>query len=374
MSLLLGIFLIQALPSVANVSYTVSIDSEHTLLLIGGRKVNDPAMGEYGANIVRLASGELLKLAILEKSGRTWELGDPSIGLGALFSARVARVDRSSVVIERNVASDYGLSSPSLKFFFDLASRTVRKTIILDSPTPSVVGIQAMDNRTCASVKTGETAFVSCGDGVAQTIVAQLGPARNLPDPVSHPLSNSYRSPIPEHLPQSTYDQFAQARPQRVRDGYSPGSTIDERVGAHQLVGERIWFGKAFYDGEGITGVGGLGYFDTREKKFTIFSIPELVDWSISALLVEDDSVWAGLVNYPEGAERTGGLVRYDLSTHNVTRYYVPDIVLTLIRRGNALFIGTSNGLYILRDGRFTRFRFEPGLDGKFEAVRDLLP
>src|SRR5262249_3522470 len=41
MSLLLGIFLIQALPSVANVSCTVSIDSEHTLILIGGRKMND---------------------------------------------------------------------------------------------------------------------------------------------------------------------------------------------------------------------------------------------------------------------------------------------------------------------------------------------
>lgn len=98
------------------------------------------------------------------------------------------------------------------------------------------------------------------------------------------------------------------------------------------------------------------------------------MDWSVSALLVEDDSVWAGLVNYPEGAGRSGGLVRYDLSTHNVTRYYVPDLVLTMIRQDNALFIGTSNGLYILRDGHVTRFRFEPDLDGKFEAVRDLLP
>ena len=52
----------------------------------------------------------------------------------------------------------------------------------------------------------------------------------------------------------------------------------------------------------------------------------------------------------------------------------MPDIALTMIRQNNALFIGTSNGLYILRDGRFTRFRFEPNLDGKLEPVPAPLP
>ena len=373
MSSLLGIFLIQALPSAADVSHAVAIDPEHTLLLIGGRKMNYPSMGEYGMNIVGLGPGESLRLAISEKTGRTWDLGDPSLGLGALFSARVTRVDRNSVVIERNVDSDYA-GQTSLKFFFDLAARKVLKVIALDNPTASVVRVQAIEIRVCASVKTSETAFVSCGDEASQTIDVQLGPSGNVPDPVSHPLSDSYRSPISEPLPQSTYDQFARARPQRVRDGYNRNSTIDERVGGHQVVGERIWFGKAFYDGEGTTGVGGLGYFDTRAKQFTIFSIPELVDWSVSALFGESDAVWAGLVNYSEGAQRIGGLIRYDLSTRNVTRYNVPDIVLAMIRQNNALFIGTSNGLYILRDDRFTRFRFEPNLDGEFEPVRDPMP
>jgi hypothetical protein len=370
MGLLLGIFLIQLLPSAARVSHTVAIDSDHTLLLIGGRKIGYPAMGEYGTNIVRLDSGESLRLEILEKSGRTWELGDPGVGLGALFSARVARVDRGSLVIERNVANDYGLSSPSLKFFFDLTRRAVLKTIVLDNPTPYVVRIQPIQNRMCASVKTSESAFVSCGDEAVQTIVAQLGPAANLPDR----LSDSDSSLIPEPLPQSSYDQFALARPQRVRDGYGLNSTIKERAGAYQVLRERIWFGKAFYDGEGITGVGGLGYFDTIAKKFTIFSIPELVDWSVSALLVEDDGVWAGLARYPEGAGFSGGLIRYDLSTHKVIQYNVPDIVLTLVRQDNALFIGTSNGLYILRAGRLIRFRFERSLDNKIEPVRDQMP
>jgi len=86
--------------------------------------------------------------------------------------------------------------------------------------------------------------------------------------------------------------------------------------------------------------VGGPGYFDTRTKRFTVFSIPELADWSVSALLVETDVVWAGLARYPEGAAWSGGLISYNLSTRNVTRYDIPDIALTMLRRNDALFIG----------------------------------
>src|SRR6266516_1382275 len=167
MNLLLGIFVMQALPSATGVSHAVTIDPEHTLLLIGGRKMDYPALGEYGMNIVGLGPGESLRLAISEKSGGTWDLGDPSIGLNALFSARVARVDRTS----------------------------------------------------------------------------------------------------------------------------------------------------AFYDGEGTTGVGSIGYFDTRTKRFTMFSIPELANWSVSVLFVETDVVWAGLVTYPDGATRRGALLPYNLPT-----------------------------------------------------------
>src|SRR5438093_112813 len=141
MNLLLVIFLMQALPS-ATVSHAVTIDPEHTLLLIGGRKMDYPAQGEYGMNIVSLGPGESLRLAISEKSGGTWEVGDPSVGLNALFSARVARVDRSSVVIERNGTGDYGIASPSLKYFLDLTARRVLKTVPLDNPAASVVRVQ----------------------------------------------------------------------------------------------------------------------------------------------------------------------------------------------------------------------------------------
>jgi hypothetical protein len=49
-------------------------------------------------------------------------------------------------------------------------------------------------------------------------------------------------------------------------------------------------------------------------------------------------------------------------------------VALTMLRHNDAMFIGASNGLYILRNSRLTRFRFEPNLDGKVEPMRDPMP
>src|SRR5260370_11640541 len=199
---LLGILLLSAPQSAGGISHTVTIDTDHTLLVIGGRMVSYPAMGEYGTNLIYVNSGERLKLAISEKSALTWELGDASIEIGEQYG-RIARA--------------------------------------------SVVRLQPTADRVCAYVKAGESAFASCGDEASQTIVAQLGPSDNLPEPLAYPLSDSH-SPIPEPLPQSTYDEFARARPDRGRNGYTRnGTNIDERISAHQVIDHRIWFGTAFY-------------------------------------------------------------------------------------------------------------------------------
>jgi hypothetical protein len=86
---------------------------------------------------------------------------------------------------------------------------------------------------------------------------------------------------------------------------------------------------------------------------------------------VESDALWMGIVTYPEGPIRSGGLLRYDFATRQTTRFEVPDIPIALLRRNESLFVGSSNGLYNLRDGRMTRFRYEPDPEGKFEPVFD---
>ena len=129
---------------------------------------------------------------------------------------------------------------------------------------------------------------------------------------------------------------------------------------------------KAFYDGEGTTGVGGIGFLDSAGK-YTFLRVPELFEWSLDSLLVEADAIWAGRVNHPEGADRSGGLLRYDRKTRQIRLHEVPDVIHAIARVGGATFLGTNHGLYVVNGNTRTRFRAEPDIDGRFVVVRESL-
>jgi hypothetical protein len=158
-----------------------------------------------------------------------------------------------------------------------------------------------------------------------------------------------------------------------VKDGYSAGSArIEEAIGAFQRDGNRLWIAKTFYDGEGATGVGAIGSFD-GSGRYTFLQIPELFDWSVQAMLVEPEAIWAGRVRHPEGADWSGGLLRYDRKTRQVRLYDVPDVIHAIARVGDAVYLGTSHGLYVIKNGEKTRYRAEPNINGRFVPVAEVL-
>ena len=63
-------------------------------------------------------------------------------------------------------------------------------------------------------------------------------------------------------LPQSEHDAIPRYRPAFARRFGSPWWTVREEIGPFQLSSNRLWFGLTFYDGEGLTGVGGIQTFD----------------------------------------------------------------------------------------------------------------
>ncbi len=167
-------------------------------------------------------------------------------------------------------------------------------------------------------------------------------------------------------LPQSSYDEFARARPERVRDGYRrDGTTIEEKIGPWQVEGDRLWFGKTFYDGEGNTGVGGFGYFDSSEKKYKIYSPREIAGWSVAAILVEPDTIWLGLIGNGEYRDCAGGLMAFDRKTQQIERFDLPDVVASIARAGEHLVIATAFGPAVLDNGRLGRFFVDKTSDGR---------
>jgi hypothetical protein len=181
------------------------------------------------------------------------------------------------------------------------------------------------------------------------------------------------KAPIPAvvpALPRTTYDQFAAARPQRVKDGYvRQGTDLTESIGPWHREGGKIWFGKTFYDGEGTTGVGGFGYFDHKENKLQLFDPPEIADWSVSALDVTPDAIWMALVNNGEYGGSSGGLLRYDRHTSTARRLPLPDIALRLDHMDGKILAATDFGLAVVENDQITRFFVDQTTDGRWRVV-----
>jgi hypothetical protein len=294
-------------------------------------------------------SPSLLRVLLVDRANanRYWEIA--SIPDSYDHAYTVEHADRSSVVFTRS-DPDYGIHQGSLKLFFDVRSKRLLKQIEFD-PTKA---LQTVGRNEALRIGLDPALFDQ---------IKKVDPHPALDDDARLPQAFKVQP-----LPRSTYRDFARARPERVKDGYDEaGTIIKETVGVYQAVSDRIWFGKAFYDGEGYTGVGAIGYLDLSRKKYVFLPIPAVVDVSVSAILVEDQVLWAGMERHPEGEDQPLGLLRYDFQNFQSQVFPIEDPISSIHRSGDALVIGTPNGIYVLgKDGHLTRHRVTPTIDGKF--------
>jgi len=171
-------------------------------------------------------------------------------------------------------------------------------------------------------------------------------------------------------LPQSTYDQFAAARPRTVENGYvREGTTIEEKIGPTKLENDKLWFGKTFYDGEGTTGIGGFGYFSASDGKYHLFAPSELAEWSVSAMDVEPAAVWLALVHNGEWGGSSGGLLRYDRQSAAISRFECPDIGFEFVRAGAGLLAATGYSVAVIESDRVTRYFVDRTTGGKLRLA-----
>ncbi len=160
-------------------------------------------------------------------------------------------------------------------------------------------------------------------------------------------------------LPQSSYDEYKSLRPEEARINSITADKYNrqEVIGPMQIEAGNIWFGNNYYDGEGETGVGAFGYFDTSTRKYTLFSPPEVAPYEVSAILVDPGQVWLGLDSFTEDISTVpGGLLRWDRSTH-AAHFYPLEFGITKIQRQRDLLrLDTRYGYALFRDGAVRRF------------------
>ena len=170
-------------------------------------------------------------------------------------------------------------------------------------------------------------------------------------------------------LPQSTYNDFAKARPERA-DGYvREGTTIEENIGQVQVEGNKLWFGKVFYDGEGNSGVGGFGYFDVTDRQYHLFALPEVADSSISPILVQPDAIWMSAYWSCEYGCPPGRVLRYDRKSQAIRKYELPDNVYGFIESGDRLLAYTNFGIAVIEGNQTRRYFVDRTTDGRLRIA-----
>jgi hypothetical protein len=293
----------------------------------------------------------------------------------------VEHADLNSAVLSRT-EPDYGVLASSMKIFIDPGTRRVIRTV---EYWPSAVGKiwierdivfaqftpRSPNGVTTVTVEANGEGFQIAQDRFTVPPRQPLPQGWALMESTDFPGEFSGINGYP--LPPTSRQTLERLRPKAVRDEFGPREVdaITDHIGPYQLVGNLLWFGKTFYDGEGETGVGGFGYFDLMNRRYTMFTPSALRDWSASALLVEPDSIWIGLVNRPEGAENSGGLLRYDRTTMQTQLFPVKSVITAIIRHQGILHLGTDHGIYVMHDRGFTRFLLEPTLDGSSAIIRE---
>jgi hypothetical protein len=179
------------------------------------------------------------------------------------------------------------------------------------------------------------------------------------------------------HLSGPTLEHYARYRPGRAASGgYSPGKFhFETRIGPYTWDKEIIWFGISFYDGEGTTGVNALGRFDTKTKQYHLEYFWEIADHASSAIMVDDDYIWLGLVTHPEGADCGEGLFRLNRKDGTTKHFRFADTVSSILRRGENVYAFTDDGFYVIRGDGTTWVGVRPGPKGRYHPdIRPLVP
>ena len=206
--------------------------------------------------------------------------------------------------------------------------------------------------------------FVMCSS--AQRLVVEIDPV------TGDPRVSSGKAPPPPQEMELTLGQFhltGQENPTIVGEGKVYALNATEQIGPHQIEGGLLWFGKTFYNGEGMTGTGGFGYFDTTTASYRLFAPSEMAEWSVSAILVEPEAVWLALYHRGEYGNYPGGILRWDRNAQTARRWDMPWVATVIARSGDAIWMGTTDGIAVVRGDQVSGYFVDRSTDGKYHVA-----
>lgn len=162
---------------------------------------------------------------------------------------------------------------------------------------------------------------------------------------------------------------------------------VEQKISACTQHGDDVYFGISFYEGEGVTGVGGIGKYNVQTGQVEVRRLSPLLDSSVIALAYDGQDLWISAASHYEceGDVPDVPLMKYNWEKNQQADSYeiygqcgfnVYDIVYD----DNKLYIGSDMGLSVAsrqkQDGsddtgsRWSSFRhYIPDLDNPEKMV-----
>lgn len=171
-------------------------------------------------------------------------------------------------------------------------------------------------------------------------------------------------------LPQPDFSEYKKYR----KDDYdieliNAGiSYIENKIGPYVIKNNKVIFGISFYDGEGSTGIGGVGFYNIDKRKYDIHYIDEIANQSIGKMFLYNNDLWCTLYQGGEGAKYYHGVMKYNIKTKKVKVYDVLGEVDAIVPWKDVVFINTKKGFYQIKDGIKKGF-FGISSDGDYKLI-----
>lgn len=145
-------------------------------------------------------------------------------------------------------------------------------------------------------------------------------------------------------------------------------------VGPVQVEDSRIWYGRAFYGGEGYAGIGGFGCLDCESGEFKELFPKPATPYTTTALLVEPDAIWLALANNGAYGMAAGGLLRWNRSDESTQHFPKAPVAFALVRDKRDLLVPHQSGISVLRDGEFVHYAIREMPSGEARMIRLVTP
>ncbi|MDH4227459.1 MAG: hypothetical protein OEV59_06870 [Deltaproteobacteria bacterium] len=169
-----------------------------------------------------------------------------------------------------------------------------------------------------------------------------------------------YKIPLPSE------EEYKRIYPEQDY-GLDDFSMSTHGFGGYHVVSSKMWFGTSFYNSEGEVSVSSIGNFDFEEMQYDVWYDKLFSPYSITALHVLGDDIWAAASVRSDEAEYPVAVLKLKYKKGGKIIFEPDYNIWGIGEYKGVLFFEADDGMYVLADRRLYRVLAAKDKEGKYK-------